>query len=66
MATNLKIDEELLTKARRLAGLKTKRETVNQALAEFVQHREQQGIKELQGQIEYWEDYDYKKSRIRK
>ena len=65
MATNLNIDLELLETALELGGLKTKRETVNQALREFIQRRQQQQIKQLFGAIHYDEAYDYKKSRNR-
>ena len=41
MATNLKIDDKLLEEALRLGQFRTKKEAVNQALTEFVQHRKQ-------------------------
>ena len=63
MATNLKIDEKLLADALKLGGFKTKKQAVNKALEEFVQHRRQLKGLELEGQIEYFDDYDYKKAR---
>jgi Arc/MetJ family transcription regulator len=45
MATNLSIDPELLEKGLRIGGFNTKKDTVNQALKEFVQRRKQQEIK---------------------
>ena len=36
MATNLAINVELLSLAQKVGGLKTKKETVNTALKEFV------------------------------
>lgn len=63
MATNLDIDDKLLTEARKVAGFKTKKETVNRALEEFIQHRKQMDILELAGKIEYWPDHDHKKLR---
>jgi len=36
MATNLQIDDELITKAVRLGGHKTKKEAVNRALLEYI------------------------------
>ena len=63
MATNLNIDTALLQEALELSGLKTKRETVNLALREFVLRRRQQEIFSLFGTIEYYSDYDYKKHR---
>ena len=66
MATNLAIDDDLLVMAQDIAGIKTKKETVNLALKEFVQRRKQEEIFELFGSIEYDDDYDYKKMRNRK
>ena len=66
MATNLDIDQSLLEQAKSLAGLSTKRETVNEALKEFIQHRLRQQLLQLKGKIEYYEDYDYKSLRRRR
>lgn len=63
MATNLKIDERLLADAVTLGKFKTKKEAVNMALEEFVRHRRQLQVLELEGKVEYFDDYDYKKSR---
>ncbi|TRZ89633.1 type II toxin-antitoxin system VapB family antitoxin [bacterium] len=65
MATNLAIDEKLLCEALRIGGLKTKKDTVNEALKEYVLRRRQGEIVELFGGISYAEDYDYKKLRTR-
>ena len=65
MATNLAIDEKLLSEALRIGGLKTKKDTVNEALKEYVLRRRQGEIVELFGGISYAEDYDYKKLRTR-
>lgn len=65
MATNLNIDQKLLTQALELGGFKTKKETVNQALREFILRRRQQKVKKLFGTVVYEEDYDYKKMRNR-
>ena len=66
MATNLQIDDELLLEAQKLGDFKTKKETVNQALRAFIEHHKQLEILELEGQIEYYDDYDYKKQRQRR
>ena len=65
MATNLQIDDELLLEAQQLGDFKTKKETVNQALREFVERRKQLEILELKGQIDYYDDHDYKAARKR-
>ncbi|MBL7005596.1 MAG: type II toxin-antitoxin system VapB family antitoxin [Spirochaetia bacterium] len=66
MATNLAIDDNLLILAQNIAGLKTKKDTVNQALKEFVQRRKQEEIVSLFGEVSYEDDYDYKAMRSRK
>ncbi len=65
MATNLAIDNKLLYKALQISGLKTKKETVNLALKEFVDRRKQLEIIELFGKMDPDPDYDYKKGRCR-
>ena len=63
MPTNLAIDDKLLKEALKIGGLKTKKNTVNQALKEFIMKRKQPEIIELFGTIDYYENYDYKRSR---
>jgi len=65
MATNLSIDTELLETALRTGGLKTKKDTVNLALKEFIQRRKNADILSMFGKVEYDADYDYKESRRR-
>ncbi len=66
MPTNLAIDDALLGEAQRIGGRKTKRETVNQALAEFVQRRKRRELVRLFGTIDYDPAYDYKAARRRR
>ena len=65
MPTNLAIDDELLKEALRVGGKRTKRETVNEALAEYIQRRKQVGVIDLFGKIEFDPKYEYKKQRRR-
>lgn len=65
MATNLAIDTKLLEEAQALSGLKTKKETVNSALKEFVSRRRNLEILELFGKCDPDPEYDYKKARKR-
>ena len=44
MATNLALDTKLLEKAMKTGKIRTKKETVNQALKEFIKRREQKKI----------------------
>ena len=63
MPTNLAIDDSLLEEAQKLGEHRTKRETVNAALDEYIRRRKQQQILSLFGKIEYQPDYDYKRER---
>lgn len=63
MPTNLAIDDRLLREAQKVGKHRTKKETVNAALSEYVQRRKQQGILDLFGKIDYDENYDYKRDR---
>lgn len=65
VATNLNIDDALLAKAVKLGGGKSKRETVNIALAEFVRKRQAEDIIALFGTIAFDPKYNYKKQRQR-
>jgi Arc/MetJ family transcription regulator len=66
MPTNLAIDDHLLQEAQKLGRHRTKRETVNAALDEYIQRRKQQELLSLFGRIDYDENYDYKRERRRK
>lgn len=63
MATNLAIDQELLNRALEVGGLKTKKDTINLALREFINNRRQIEIINLFGKMDPDPDYDYKKGR---
>ncbi len=66
MATNLAIDDQLLQEAQRVGGHRTKKDTVNEALREYIQRRQQAKVVDLFGQIEFDKAYDYKKQRRRR
>jgi Arc/MetJ family transcription regulator len=66
MATNLALDDEIIEKAKKLGGFKTKKAAVMAALEEYVRKYEQQEVMDLFGTIDFDEEYDYKKSRKRK
>ena len=66
MPTNLNIDDALLEEAVKVSGKRTKRETVNAALAEYVSRRKQRRILELFGKLEWDPRFDYKKERERR
>ena len=66
MATNLALDDRLLEEARRIGGKATKRETVTEALEEYISRRKQAGVVDLFGTVDYDPKYDYKKQRRRR
>ena len=66
MATNLSIDPDLLDRALRVSGERTKKAAVTKALQEFIARRRQKRIVELMGQLEWDESYDYKAERSRR
>ncbi|MBA2723126.1 MAG: type II toxin-antitoxin system VapB family antitoxin [Methylibium sp.] len=65
MRTNIDLDEALIAEAQRLAGLRSKRETVDAALREFVSRRRQQDILALAGKSLIARDYDVRAVRAR-
>ena len=66
MATNLDIDARLLNEALKVGGHRTKKETVDAALKEYIRYRKQLGIIDLFGKIDFDPKYDYKKQRRRR
>lgn len=66
MPTNLAIDDALLEQALRLGGKRTKRETVNEALREFIARRRRLGSLAAIGTIDFDDRYDYKLERKRR
>jgi Arc/MetJ family transcription regulator len=63
MRISLKLDEKLLAQAVRLGGHKTKAQAVHAALVEYVGSRNRLSILDLEGQIEFDPEWDYKKMR---
>lgn len=66
MPTNLAIDDRLIEQAQKLGGHKTKKETVNAALDEYIRRRKQVELIRLFGTIDYDPGYDYKRERSKK
>ncbi len=63
MATNLAIDPELLDKALKVGGERTKKATVTTALEEYIARREQARIVEHFGTLDWDPGYDHKADR---
>lgn len=61
--TNLQIDDRLLAAAQRVGGFKTKKDTVNHALEDFVRRRDQVRVLELFGAVDLHARFDPKQLR---
>lgn len=66
MATNLSLDDDLVNEAKKLGGHRSKREAVNEALAEYVARRKRRRILDLFGTLDWDPDYDHKAGRKRR
>jgi Arc/MetJ family transcription regulator len=66
MATNLALDPELIERALKVSGEKTKKAAVTRALEEFIARRGQRRLVELMGKLEWDAAYDYKAERTRR
>ena len=65
MATNLSIEPDLLERAVKVSGEKTKTAAVTLALREFIARREQRRLLDLFGTLEWDLTYDHKAERSR-
>lgn len=65
MATNLDLDPVLIDPALKLSGERTKKAAITKALQEFVARREQAGLLDLFGKLEWEEAFDKKRERSR-
>lgn len=66
MATNLALDPELIERALKVSGEKTKKAAVTRALEEFIARRAQKRLVELMGKLEWDPAFDYKAERTRR
>ncbi len=58
MRTHIELDDQLIDQAQGLSGLKTRKATVNAALAEYVKVLKQRRLLELHGKVEWTGDLD--------
>jgi Arc/MetJ family transcription regulator len=65
MLTKLAVDDALLREALKVGGKRTKRETVNEALAEYIRRRRRRHFAKLFGTIDFRKNWDYKAARRR-
>jgi Arc/MetJ family transcription regulator len=54
MRTNIVLDENLIERAKKLTGIKTKREIVQEALRTLILLREQAEVRQFRGKLK-WE-----------
>lgn len=66
MATNLALDPDLIERAVKVSGEKTKKAAVTRALEEFITRRSQKRLVDLMGKLEWDESFDYKGERSRR
>jgi len=66
MATNLALDPDLINRAVKISGEKTKKAAVTRALEEFIMRRSQARLVDLMGKLEWDESFDYKSERTRR
>jgi Arc/MetJ family transcription regulator len=65
MRTNIVLDENLIDRAQKLTGIKTKREVVQEALRTLILLREQAEIRQLRGKLKWEGNLDeQRQSRI--
>ena len=58
MRTNIVIDDELMDRAMRTSGAKTKRETVELGLTSLIRLKEQEEIRQLRGKLRWTGDLE--------
>ncbi|MGC1378830.1 MAG: type II toxin-antitoxin system VapB family antitoxin [Anaerolineales bacterium] len=58
MRTNIILDDNLIERAQKLTGIKTKREVVQEALRTLILLREQTEIRPLRGKLKWEGDLD--------
>jgi hypothetical protein len=65
MAIRLSIDPELIKQALQASGERSREAVVTTALQEFIARRQQKGLFDLFGKLEWDPTYDYKAERRR-
>jgi Arc/MetJ family transcription regulator len=66
MATNVALDPELIERAVKVSGEKTRKSAVTRALEEFIARRSQRRLVDLMGKLEWDTTFDYKAERSRR
>ena len=58
MRTNIVLDEALIEQARKLTGIKTKKELIHEALRTLIRLRQQSEVRNLRGKLHWEGDLD--------
>lgn len=58
MRTNIEIDDELMSEAQQLSGLKTKKAVIEEALKMLVRIKQQRRVLDLAGKVKFWEEIE--------
>ena len=58
MRTNIVLDDSLVEEARKLTGIKTKKELIHEALRTLIRLRQQSNIRKLRGKLHWEGDLD--------
>jgi Arc/MetJ family transcription regulator len=66
VATNLSLDPDLLERALKVSGERTKKAAVTRALEEFIARRRQKRLVHLMGNLEWDNSFDFKAERSRR
>ena len=56
--TNVVLDDDLVTKAKSLTGIKTIRQLIDYALQELIRHKRQKELLKLKGKIDWQGNLD--------
>ncbi len=63
MRTNIVLDDDLVRRAFKLSGAKTKKDLVHEALEELISARGKRNLGDLRGKVRFRQSYDYKALR---
>lgn len=65
MRTNIVLDDQMVKRAQKLTGIKTKREVIHEALRTLILLHEQASVRELRGKLTWDGDLDaQRQSRV--
>ncbi|MBW1981631.1 MAG: type II toxin-antitoxin system VapB family antitoxin [Deltaproteobacteria bacterium] len=63
MRTNIVIDDDLLREAFSVSNARTKKESIHEAVREYIRLKKRKDLRELAGAVNFHKNYDHKKLR---